>query len=260
MYFNIEKKFDLDINNINSPIILIGWPGIALVGKLAISSIKDAINADLFLNIEFFDFPPKSTVEEGLLEIPTAKVYYKSRDLHDFFILTADFQPQSAEGVFEFTQKFCEEMDGLTGGKIEMYVSTGALISDKISKEPKVHICCTDKSVIESFLKLDNTTIMEGGIIAGANGILPAWAGNKGFAPGVCLLAETIPLPMMSLDPRASKALVQLLKDYFHIEMTFEELDKKIEEMQNIFDSFKKQADYFMKGDRKESEPDSYFR
>jgi len=64
----------------------------------------------------------------------------------------------------------------------------------------------------------------------------------------------------MSLDPRASKALVQLLKDYFHIEMTFEELDKKIEEMQNIFDSFKKQADYFMKGDRKESEPDSYFR
>ena len=78
MFFNIEKKFNLDINSLNSPIILIGWPGIALVGKLAISSIKDAINADLFLNIEFFDFPPKSTVEEGLLEIPTAKVYYKS--------------------------------------------------------------------------------------------------------------------------------------------------------------------------------------
>ncbi|MFX1340694.1 MAG: PAC2 family protein [Promethearchaeota archaeon] len=260
MFFNIEKKFDLDINSLNSPIILIGWPGIALVGKLAISSIKDALKADLFLNIEFFDFPPKSTVEEGLLEIPTAKVYYKSRNVHDFFILTADFQPQSAEGVFEFTQKFCEVMNTLTGGTIEMYVSTGALVSDKITKEPKVHVCCTDKNIIESFLKLDNTTIMEGGIIAGANGILPAWAGNKGFAPGVCLLAETIPLPMMSLDPRASKALVKLLKDYFSIEMTFEELDKKIEEMQHIFDSFKKQADYFMKGEQEESGPDSYFR
>ena len=42
--------------------------------------------------------------------------------------------------------------------------------------------------------------------------------------------------------------------------MTFEELDKKIEEMQNIFDSFKKQADYFMKGDQEDSGPDSYFR
>ena len=260
MFFNIEKKFELDINNLNSPIILIGWPGIALVGKLAISSIKDAIKADLFLNIQFFDFPPKSTVEEGLLEIPTAKVYYKSREVNDLFILTADFQPQSAEGVFEFTQKFCELMDSITGGKVEMYVSTGALVSDKISKEPKVHVCCTEKSVIERFLKLDNTKMMEGGIIAGANGILPAWAGNRGFAPGVCLLAETIPLPMMSLDPRASKALVQLLKDYFEIDMTFEELDKKIEEMQNIFDSFKKQADYFMKGAPEDKGPDSYFR
>ena len=217
MFFNIEKKFDLDKASLNSPIVLIGWPGIALVGKLAISSIKDALKAELFLNIEFFDFPPKSTVEEGLLEIPTAKVYYKSRKQNDFFILTADFQPQSAEGVFEFTKKFCEVMDDLTGGNLEMYVSTGALVSDKVFNEPKVHVCCTDKSIIESFLKFNNTTIMEGGIIAGANGILPAWAGSRGFAPGVCLLAETLPLPMMSLDPKASKALVKLLKEYFNI-------------------------------------------
>ena len=260
MYFNIEKKFELDIDNLNSPIVLVGWPGIALVGKLAISSIKDSIKADLFLNIEFFDFPPKSTVEEGVLEIPTAKVYYKSRDVNDFFILTADFQPQTAEGVFEFTKKFCEEMDSITGGKLQMYVSTGALVSDKVFDEPKVHICCTNKELIDSFLKFNNTTIMEGGIIAGANGILPAWAGSRGFAPGVCLLAETLPLPMMSLDPKASKALVKLIKDYFNIEMTFEELDKKIEEMQSVFDSFKKQADYFMKGPPEDKGPDSYFR
>jgi proteasome assembly chaperone (PAC2) family protein len=101
---------------------------------------------------------------------------------------------------------------------------------------------------------------MEGGIIAGANGILPAWAGKKGYAPGVCLLAETIPLPMMNFDPRASKALVILLKNYFNIEINFEELDKKISEMQGIFDSFKKQADYFVKSPQEDTGPDSYFR
>jgi proteasome assembly chaperone (PAC2) family protein len=260
MYINIEKKFELDIEKVNNPIVLIGWPGIALVGNLAISSIKDSIKADLFMEIEFFDFPPKTTVEEGILEVPTAKVYYKARDKNDFFILTATFQPQNPEGVFEFSKIFCEEMHKVTGGKIKMYISTGALVTEHISKEPKVHVCSTDRTLINTFLKLKNTTIMEGGIIAGANGILPAWAGKKGYAPGVCLLAETIPLPMMNLDPKASKALVTVLKDYLDIEMDFNELDKKIQEMQSIFDSFKKQADYYLKSPQEEEGPDSYFR
>lgn len=261
MYFNVEKKFDLNVNDIKNPVILIGWPGIALVAKLAISSIKDAIDAKLFLNIEYFDFPPKSTVEKGYLGIPIAEVYYKSKEPNDIFILTANFQPQSPEGVFEFTMKFCEEMEKICGkGNIKMYVSTGALVSDNVSDNPKVHICGTDNDLMSSFLELDNTKTMDGGIIAGANGILPAYAGAKGFAPGICLLAETMPLPMMSLDPRASKALVQILKDYFKLDMAFDELDKKIKEMQKVFDSFKKQADYFMKGFQEDKGTDSYFR
>ena len=260
MKFTTEKKFDLDVGNLNNPIILIGWPGIALVAKLAISSIKDAINAELFLDIEYFDFPPKSTVEKGILDIPMAKLYYKSRDDNDIFILTANFQPQSPEGVFDFTRKFCEEMDRITSGKIKMYVSTGALVTDKVSDNPKVHVCSTDEVLMSTFLELENTKMMDGGIIAGANGILPAYAGVKGFAPGICLLAETIPLPMMSLDPRASKALVKLLNDYFNLDVSFDELDKKIKEMQSVFDSFKKQADWFMKGAKEDKGPDSYFR
>jgi len=259
LHFNVNKKFDLDISTIKDPVILIGWPGIALVAKLAISSIKDSIKADLFLDIEYFDFPPKSTVEKGSLEIPSAKVYYKSREENDIFILTANFQPQSAEGVFEFSNRFCEALDKLTGGKIKMYISTGALIAEDVNDDPIVHIAGTDKDLIQSFLELENTKLMDGGVIAGANGILPAWAGAKGFAPGLCLLAETLPLPMMNLDPRASKALVSTLKDYFKIDMNFDELNKKIDEMEKIFESFKKQADHIMKG-TEDKGPDSYFR
>ena len=42
--------------------------------------------------------------------------------------------------------------------------------------------------------------------------------------------------------------------------MSFDELDKKIDEMQSVFDSFKKQADYFMKGNEQDKGDDSYFR
>lgn len=262
MYMNIEKKFELKTENITNPIVLIGWPGIALVAKLAITSIKDSINAEEFMTIQYFDFPPKSVVEKGNLEIPTAKVYYKKTEKeegNDFFILSADYQPQSNDGVFEFSKKFCEEMHNITGGKIKMYVSTGAMISDVLHDTPLVYVCGTNKDLVESFLKFDHTKLYEGGYISGANGILPAWAGANSFAPGICLLAETLPLPMMTLDPRSSKSLVSLLRDYFSIEMDFSKLNEKIKEMEAVFESFKKQADQFMKPPSDER-PDSYFR
>jgi len=263
MYFHMEKKFDLDINQLNNPCVLIGFPGIALVGKLAVTSIKDAIEAELFLNIEHFDFRPKSTGENGSLEIPSAQVYYKAREKGDLFILTAEYQPQSSEGVFEFSKYFCEEMDELTNGKINLYLSSGAMISERSTKESEstVYVCGTDDQVVKDFLNMKNTQIMDTGVIAGANGILPAWAGSKGLAPGICLLAETVPLPMMNLDPKASKALVEVMKTYFDIEMDYKALDNQIEEMEQVFEKFKKQANHLMRGESKQRKSeDSYFR
>jgi len=56
MNININQKFELNSDDLNDPIVLIGWPGIALVAKLAITSIKDSIEAKEFLNIEYFDY------------------------------------------------------------------------------------------------------------------------------------------------------------------------------------------------------------
>jgi len=263
MNITITRKFDINPDDLNDPIVLIGWPGIALVAKLAITSIKDSINAKEFLDIEFFDFPPKSNVEKGKMQIPSAKVYFKSRkedNKPDLFILTANYQPQTSQGVFEFSQQFCEEMDRLTESKIKMYISAGAMVTERIRDAPLVHVCGTDQEILDSFLKYENTTLMEIGVIAGANGILPAWAGKKGFAPGVCLLAETLPLPMMALDPRASKALLVILKEYYDIEMNFDELNSKIDEMEHIIDAYKKQANQFIKGPQEDRSSDSYFR
>jgi len=263
MYINIEKKFDLAEESIKNPIILIGWPGIALVAKLAITSIQESLQAKEFLNIQCFDFPPKSVVEKGSLEIPMAKLYYKSTDSengNDLFILTASYQPQSPSGVFQFSKVFCEEMHKITGGKIKMYLSTGAMITDIVHDNPLIYVCGTDQELVQTFLEFDDTKLYEGGYISGANGILPAWAGAKGYAPGICLLAETLPMPMMTLDPRSSKALVTLLKEYFSLDMDFSKLNEKIKEMEDIFESFKKQADQFMRPPREDKGSDSYFR
>ena len=263
MEIRIDQKFEINAEELHDPVILVGWPGIALVAKLAITSIKESIKAEELLDITCYDFPPKSNVENGKLEIPSAKIYYKpkcEKTMNDFFILTANYQPQTSYGVFEFSQRICEEMDKITKGKIKMYLSTGAMVTDKVRDVPNVYVCGTDSNIVDSFLKYDNTKLMETGVIAGANGILPAWAGHNNFAPGICLLAETLPLPMMTIDPRSSKALVTLLKEYFKIDMNFDELNKKIEEMEDVVDKYKKQAEHFMKAIEEDKSADSYYR
>ncbi len=262
MQFKIETKKVIPQKQFSEPIVLIGWPGIALIGKLSVESIRDSLGAELIMEIQCFDFPPKAGVEKGVLQVPKAKVYYKSRiEESDLIILTADYQPQSSEGVFEFCDTLCNELKQITGNKIKMYLSTGAMVTDQLTDGPTLHVCGTDDSIVNSFMEFDNTKIMETGVIAGANGILPAYAGANGFAPGICLLAETLPLPMMTLDPKASKALVALIKDYFKLDIDFTELDKKIEEMETMFDKFKKQANQFMREQPpSESGADSYFR
>ena len=89
------------------------------------------------------------------MELPSAKVYFKSRkeqNKSDLFILTANYQPQTSRGVFEFSQKFCEELDKLTGSKIKMYISAGAMVTERIRDIPLVHICGTDQEISESYL------------------------------------------------------------------------------------------------------------
>lgn len=260
MHINFQKEFEINSDELNDPILLIGFPGIGLVGKIALTAIRDSLDAQLFLKIQYSDFPPKSSVEEGKLEIPKAEVHYVKRESQDLFILTADYQPKSSEGVFEFSQKFCEEFDRLTDGKVKMYISMGAMVSED-KDQMFIHISGTDDELVNSFLEFENTKIMEKGVVAGANGILPAWAGNNGFAPGICLLSETMPIQMINLDPKASKNLVALLKEYLNIEMDYSELDKKIEEMEDMIDKFKQKKSNFAKpSPRQKKQSDSYFR
>ena len=90
---------------------------------------------------------------------------------------------------------------------------------------------------------------MADGVINGANGVIPAWANLKYGIDGVCLLAETVPL--LRLDPRASKLIVEVLNDRFNIKADVSELDQKIEEMKGIF----AQVKYHLLQQRERQEP-----
>ncbi|MFX0103016.1 MAG: PAC2 family protein [Candidatus Hodarchaeota archaeon] len=241
-------------------VLVVGMPGIGSVGKIVIESLREQLEAELVLKVYFDDFPSQVIVDEdGKLMIPRINVFKAeiSSDLN-FLLLTGDFQPTSNLGIYNFVDKLMKYLINEKKLKIQMVLSTGAYVPERnIPMHPKIFISGTDMDVMEEFLKLDQKKIrvMSGGIITGANGIIPAWCELLDI-PGICLLGETI--PMLKKDIRATKTILEVLKMRFDFDFDFTEIEKQAKDLDNTLEELKKRAgispeereDIFKRGDQ----------
>ena len=222
-----------EVKDIRSPIALVGMPGIASVGKLTIEVLIHSLKAIPIIRLLSDDFPPQVMIDEsGMMKIPECLIYLHQRDEqeHDLILVSGDFQPSTSQGIYEFSDKVAATLKALNVSKI---VATGAYVPGEYPDNPRVFVSATSRDFQAYFTKLERVVAMSDGVINGANGIIPAWAKLKYGIEGACLLAETVPL--LRIDPRASKLIVEVLNDRFQIGADVSELDRKIEEMKSIF-------------------------
>lgn len=238
-----------EVKGLRDPIALVGMPGIASVGKLAIEVLIRSLNAEPIIQITSDDFPPHVMIDDqGMMKIPECQIYlHKDSKLkHDILLVSGDFQPSTSQGIYEFSDKIAETLKKL---KVTKVAATGAYVPGEYPETPKVFVSSTGPKFQAFFTELDYVEPMADGVINGANGVIPAWANLKYGIEGVCLLAETVPL--LRLDPRASKLIVQVLNDRFNIKADVSELEQKIEEMKGIF----AQVKYHLLQQRERQEP-----
>lgn len=231
---------DLDVKlkelrgKLTDPIALIGFPGIAMVGKLAILNIANSLDAVPCQSIYFTDFPSKSLISrEGLMRIPKASISI-ARDVsnRDFLFISSDFQPITQAGIYEFSDFICNTCKEL---EVQTIVATGAFVPQKpITNDRKVYVSGTSKETIDYFLasKTGSMTLFKGGYITGANGVIPAWGSIHYDIEGACLLADA--LSMLQYDPKASKALVEVISERYELPINMEDLNKEIENIEQI--------------------------
>ncbi|MHA1229121.1 MAG: PAC2 family protein [Candidatus Helarchaeota archaeon] len=231
----IEKDLQtIDIENIKSksPIVLVGMPGICMVGRMAVLNFIKGLKAIEYKRIYYHDFPPHAIVnEKGKMEIPCVSLYYwENKNSNDLILITGQSQPSSAEGIYELSDylcKYCEELN------TKWILALGAFVPEEpVLNDRKVYISGSDMELVEYLLKSSKgrPIILEGGYITGANGLIPAWSNIQYNIPGACLLADT--LPYSQLDPNASKELVIILQDRLNIEVSMEFLDKRIKQIE----------------------------
>jgi uncharacterized protein (TIGR00162 family) len=226
--FHLEK-----VSKLNSPIAFVGMPGIASVGKLALEVIILSLKAEPIIRILSDDFPPQVVIDkDGMMKVPECLVYlYKRVDQeNDILLVSGDFQPSTSRGIYEYSDKIADALESLG---VEKVIATGAYVPGEFPENPRVLVSATSREFQEYFTELEQVVPLTDSVINGANGVIPAWVKLKYGIEGACLLAETVPL--LRLDPRASKLIVEVLNNRFQVGADVSMLEKKIEEMKAIF-------------------------
>ena len=223
---------EVGIESLKSPVAIVALPGIANVGKIAIETISQLLRAEHMMDFFSKDFPPRVLVKQGISTIPKTTVHlYRAApdEPHDLLFLTADFQPSSSTGVYEYADFVAKEFEKL--GVTVMY-SLAAYEQDYeqyfkyYPGEPRVYVSASSEELLARVANSAHSVVTEDGVIVGANGVIPAWASSMYNMESACILGET--LGVIKSDYRAAKAILEKMADLVGINVDLEIMTPKI--------------------------------
>jgi len=212
-----------------APILISGFPGIGNVGKIAIDFLIDHLKPEKLLEIESSRFPHSVFVtEQGLLEMPSVRLYYKKVKNKEFVLVSGDAQPVNEEACYDFCYKLLDIAKEL---KVKEIITMGGIGLGKIPRKPKVYVSGNNRNYIKSFPDCNIRIYGVVGPIIGVTGLLAGLAKEKGMLSAV-LLAQTFAHPVY-LGVKGAKEILAVLNRKYGFKI---DLDKIAEEIDNIED------------------------
>ena len=208
---------ELGSESLKSPIAIVALPGIANVGKIAIETLSQILRAEHLMDLFSKDFPPRVIVRKGIAAIPKTTVHlYRAApdEPHDLLFLTADFQPSTSSGVYEYADFVAKEFEKLG---VTILYSLAAYEQDyeeyfrSYPQDPRIYVSASSEDLLSMVSDSPHAVVTEEGAIVGANGVIPAWASSMYNMDGACILGET--LGVIKGDFRAAKAILEKLVD-----------------------------------------------
>lgn len=225
--------------DLENAVLIEGLPGVGNVGKLAVEHLKDEINAEKVAEIQSIYFPPQVLVDEdGLSKLVNNRLYCKENvgenDV-DLLLLTGDYQGMTPQGQYQLTDKILSVSKELG---VDRLFSLGGYSHGDIVDEPEVLGAATTLEKIEEMEELGVKFSEEhpsSGII-GASGLLLGLGEKIYDISGVCLMGET---SGYFVDPGAARAVLKKLMKYVGEEISYEKLDEKAEEVEELTNKVK---------------------
>jgi uncharacterized protein (TIGR00162 family) len=232
----VRLKENLELKN---PILVVGLPGVGLVGKLVAEHLVDELGAEKIIEVYSPHFPPQVLVNIDCTVRPVSNVIYhgKAKE-NDVLFLVGDHQSTTSQGHYELCSLYLDIAEEF--GVRRIY-TLGGYPTGKLTCEETVLGVANDIKVIEEIKKYGvefRESEPSGGIV-GASGLLVAFSRMRGI-DAACLMGMT---PGYLMDPKSAQSLLKVLCKIFEIEVNTESLEKKAEEMESILEKLKEKEE-----------------
>jgi len=206
-------------------IVVVGFPGMALVGKTVATHLINALGAELYGVIYGTKFSAHLIVEsDGIGVINSVALHYAKLNNMGVFIITGSTQPTNdadQHSLSYFLLKYLKKFN------IRELIAAAAYVSEMVVRNRRVFVIGNSYEAMKKYVESGATTLTEG-VVSGLNGIVVGWA--KVFnIDAVCLLGETWRsiIELNYIDYSAAKLIIDVLNKVWNLGINAEELEEK---------------------------------
>ncbi len=205
--------------------LIASWPGIGNVSLIIARYLKEQLDMEEIGTIEPFDFfdPIGVMVRDNVIEsprFPESKFYFWQNPKTERGLVLFIGEEQPSSKGYELSN--CV-LDVCTKLKIKrVHTCAAAIAKIHHTEMPKVWAVATRQQLIEEMKSYD--VVLRGALqIAGLNGIFLGAAKERGI-DGVCLLGEVAGYTTRLPNPKAAKAILEILCQLLTMEVDLTEL------------------------------------
>ena len=228
----IKELVKADLNN---PILIGGFPGLGLVGKIATRHLVKQLKAEGFAYLYSPHFPYFVHVnKKGSVRLLRGTFYFwkNKNGKNDLIFFTGDSQAQTIEGQYEISDRI---LDFAKQYNVKLIVTIGGYRMEAKDK-PKVIAAATSSELLNKALQAKAIISPMESPIVGTAGLILGLARFKKI-DALCLLGETRGyLP----DPKAAKSVLEILRAMFSLDVDLTGLDEEIAKAENIVSRLQK--------------------
>ncbi|MFH0832645.1 MAG: proteasome assembly chaperone family protein [Candidatus Aenigmatarchaeota archaeon] len=219
---NVLEKVKL-----KTPILIEGLPGIGNVGRVAAGYLISKLKMKKFAELYSPYFLPLVILHEDNVAHLLKCEFYYYKGKRDIIVLSGDTQSISPEGHYEICESILEFANKLG---VKEIITLGGFASQE-TDDPKVIGAVNDRELLKKYSKFGVYFGKEHlvGTIVGASGLLIG-IGKKYRMDGLCLMGETVGLPIIT-DPKAADKILQALIKILGIKLDLVDLEKTIKTM-----------------------------
>jgi uncharacterized protein len=237
----LTKKMSLE-----NGVLLVGLPGIGLVGKMAVDYLLKEMKPQKIAEVYSDSFPPSVHTKNSKIHLIKNELYYLKHKKQEFIILagpvqpTLDFKIGSSREHYEFSETLVNFFKSI--GIKEIITLAGINIGEKrLNKKPGVIVAGSDDETIKAWKSFGAKEDKKEGLISGAAGLLVG-LGKLHNMSGACLMGETN-AQLVYGDQGSAKRVLEILSKRFNMKLNMKKIEKDAKDIEKAFKDLSQQLE-----------------